>query len=83
MDYCMRFVTKVKSDELEIIKIYIDNSLTYTVETFTVPGGYKSFANNSYLHHYDLLGIGFHVTKEQSVELAIQDLRKLIAAFPD
>ena len=53
------------------------------METFSVPGGYKSFANNSYLHHYDLLGTGFHETKEQSVDLAIQDLQELVDAFPE
>jgi hypothetical protein len=75
----MRVVTKRKCDELEIIKIYIDKSLTFTVETFTVPEGYKSFANNSYHHHYDLLGTGFHENKEESVKLAVQDLRELVA----
>ncbi|WP_066248362.1 hypothetical protein [Neobacillus drentensis] len=77
----MRVVTKRKSDELEIIKMYIDKSLTYTVEIFTVPDGYKSFAANSYLHHYDLLGTGFHSNKDESVKLAIQDLQEMMAAF--
>jgi hypothetical protein len=77
----MRTVTKVICDELEIIKFYISNSLTFTVEVFTVPEGYKSFANNSYLHHYDLVGAGFHENKEESVELALQDLREMMDAF--
>ncbi|MEH7085413.1 hypothetical protein V7139_22105 [Neobacillus drentensis] len=78
----MRVVTKVICDELEIIKFYINNSLTFTVEVFTVPEGYKSFANNSYLHHHDLEGTGFHENKEESIELALQDLREMIDACP-
>ncbi|WP_026568396.1 hypothetical protein [Bacillus sp. UNC41MFS5] len=77
----MRVVTKVISDELEKIKFYINNSLTYTVEVFTVPEGYKSFAYNSYLHHTDLEGTGFHEGKDKSVELALQDLREMMDAF--
>lgn len=77
----MRIVSKVKSDELEIFKIYIDKSYTITVEIFTVPDGYKCFANNSLHHHYDLLGSGVHVNKKESVELAIKDLYELMEAF--
>ncbi|WP_157406258.1 hypothetical protein [Neobacillus drentensis] len=54
--------------------------MTITVETFTVPEGYKSFANNSYHHHYDLLGRGFNQNKDESVKLVVQDLRELMAA---
>jgi hypothetical protein len=81
-DDCMRIVSKVKMPELEIIKIYIDRGFTMTVEIFKVPGGYKSFANNSFHHHYDLLGSGFHKNKKESVKLSIKHLRELMAAYP-
>jgi hypothetical protein len=77
----MRIVSKVKTPELEIIKIFIDKSYIITVETFTVPEGYKSFANNSFHHHFDLLGSGFHKSKKESVKLAVKDLRELMAGF--
>jgi len=79
-DY-MRMVTKEKFDELEIIQIYINNSFTITVEIFTVPEGYKSFANNSIFHHYNLLGSGYHENKKESMDLAIKDLYELMEAF--
>ena len=79
----MRIVTKRKCDELEILKIYIDKSFTITVEIFTVPEGYKSFANNSLHHHFDLLGSGIHVNKKESVKLAVKDLRELMEANPE
>ncbi|MDF2790523.1 MAG: hypothetical protein K0S80_3624 [Neobacillus sp.] len=59
----MRMVSKVKMPELEIMKIFIEKGFIITVEIFTVPEGYKSFANNSYHHHYDLLGFGVHKSK--------------------
>ena len=74
----MKIVTISKCDELEIIKIYTGTSLTFTVEAFKVPGGYKSFANNSYSQHDDLLGTGFHMNKKESVQLSINDLRELM-----
>jgi hypothetical protein len=78
----MRIVTEINSDDLEIRKMYIDNSFTIIVEIFTVPEGYKSFARNSFLHHGDLLGSGFHENKEESINLAIKDLRELMEEFP-
>lgn len=80
-DY-MRVITKVKCDELEIIKIYTGTSLTITVEIFTVPDGYKSIATNSFHCHDSLTGAGFHKDKKESSKLAIKDLHKLMAAFP-
>ncbi|MGF6952411.1 hypothetical protein QF028_004916 [Neobacillus sp. B4I6] len=47
----MGIVTKVKNEELEIIKIYISLGFTITIEIFTVPEGYKSLANNSFPQH--------------------------------
>ncbi|MBT2738094.1 hypothetical protein [Bacillus sp. ISL-7] len=79
----MRIVSEIYGEELEIRKMYIDNSFTIIVEIFTVPEGYKSFARNSYLHHYDLSESGSHENKEESVNLAVQDLRELMAAFPE
>ncbi|MEH7505581.1 hypothetical protein V7152_27035 [Neobacillus drentensis] len=78
----MRIVTKVKCDELEIIKIYISYGFTITVEIFTVPEGYKSLATNSFLLHDDLIGSGFHVNKKESAKLALKELRELMEAFP-
>ncbi|MEH7481196.1 hypothetical protein V7157_08775 [Neobacillus drentensis] len=79
----MRIVTKVKSEELEIIKIYISLGFTITVEIFTVPEGYKSLANNSFPQHDELLGTGVHKNKKESVKLAIKDLRELMEAFEE
>jgi len=79
----MRVVTKFKIDELEIIKIYTGKSLTITVEIFTVPVGYKSFATNSFECHDSLTGIGFHKDKKESVKLAINDLRHLMAEYEE
>ncbi|WHY66751.1 hypothetical protein [Neobacillus sp. SuZ13] len=79
----MRVVTKFKIDALEIIKIYTGKSLTITVEIFTVPEGYKSFATNSYECHDSLTGIGFHKGKKESVKLAINDLRHLMAEYEE
>ncbi|MEH7083482.1 hypothetical protein V7139_12230 [Neobacillus drentensis] len=75
----MRVVTKFKIDELEIIKVYTGKSLTITVEIFTVPEGYKSFATNSYECHDSLTGIGFHKDKKESAKFAVNDLRELTA----
>lgn len=80
---CMRTVSRNYGDELEIRKMYIDNSFTIIVEIFTVPEGYKSFARNSFLHHGELLGSGFHVNKEESVNLAINDLQVLMEENPE
>ncbi|WP_144555994.1 hypothetical protein [Bacillus sp. X1(2014)] len=79
----MKVVTKFKIDELEIIKIYTGKSLTITVEIFTVPDGYKSFATNSYESHDSLTGIGFHKDKKQSVKLAVNDLHHLMAEYEE
>jgi hypothetical protein len=79
-DCGMRIVTKFQSEELEIIKIYISLGFTITVEIFRDPEGYKSLANNSFPQHDDLLGIGIHKNKKESVILAINDLRKLMTA---
>jgi hypothetical protein len=78
----MRIVSEINSDELEIRKMYIDNSFTIIIEIFTVPEGYKSFARNSFIHQGDILGSGFDENKEESVNLAIKDLRELMVAFP-
>ncbi|MBT2701030.1 hypothetical protein J7E79_27445 [Bacillus sp. ISL-40] len=78
----MRIKLELYGDELEIRKMYIDNSFTIIVEVFTVPEGYKSFARNSYLHHGDLLGSGFHENKEESINLAINDLHEWMEEFP-
>ncbi|MCM3117547.1 hypothetical protein M3610_19950 [Neobacillus sp. MER 74] len=79
----MRVVTKLKMDELEIIKIYTGKSLTITVEIFTVPDGYKSLATNSYHCHDSLTGIGLHKDKKESAKLAIKDLRDLMTEFTE
>ncbi|MBT2726364.1 hypothetical protein J7E63_05335 [Bacillus sp. ISL-75] len=78
----MRIVSETYGEELEIRKMYIDNSFTIIVEIFTVPEGYKSFARNSYLHHDELSGSGFHENKEESVNLAVNDLYELMEEFP-
>ena len=79
----MRVVTKVKSDELEIIKIYICSGFIITVEIFTVQDGYKSLASNNFVQHDSLLGNGFHPTKKGSVKLSVKDLYGLMLAFKD
>ena len=78
----MKIVSEIYGEELEIRKMYIDNSFTIIVEIFTVPEGYKSFARNSFLHHGDLCGSGFHENKEESVNIAIKDLYELMEEFP-
>ncbi|MBV7507629.1 hypothetical protein KW850_20570 [Bacillus sp. sid0103] len=77
----MRVVTKIKCDEVEIIKIYTGKRLTITVEIFTVPNGYKSFATNSFLCHESLTGTGFQKSKKESAKQAVKDLLKSMKAF--
>lgn len=77
----MKTRTKTYGDELEIVELYISKALTITVETFKDPSGYKSFARNSYLHHEDLLGLGVHTDKEESLQLAIMDLEDLMEEY--
>lgn len=77
----MKTRTKTYGDGLEIVTIAMDAALTITVEIFKVPDGYKSFARNSYIHHDDLLGAGFHKDKNESRELAIKELHELMAGF--
>jgi hypothetical protein len=77
----MKIKSKSYGKELEIVKIIIDKTLRITIEVFTVPEGYKSFARNSYLHHDALLGGGTHEDKKESIKLAVADLRQLMVDF--
>ncbi|MEH7076561.1 hypothetical protein V7089_21850 [Neobacillus drentensis] len=76
-------MTKVKCDELEVIKMYISSGFIITVEIFTVPGGYKSFANCSFIQPDYLIGTGFHSTKKGSVMLAVKEFHGLLLALPE
>jgi hypothetical protein len=77
----MQITSKSYGDELEIVKIPINKALTITVEVFKVPEGYKSVATNSFIHHYDLQGIGAHEDKNESMELAIKELHEQMEDF--
>jgi hypothetical protein len=77
----MKIKSKSYGDELEIVKIPINKTLTITVEVFKVPDGYKSIAMNSFIHHYDLQGFGAHEDKNESIELAIKDLHEQMEDF--
>jgi hypothetical protein len=77
----MRIRTKTYDDNLEIIDMTVNAALTITVEIFKVPEGFKSFARNSNIHHDDLLGLGVHKDKKESMELAIKELLEQMEDF--
>jgi hypothetical protein len=51
------------------------------VEPFKVPEGYKSFATNSYIHHDSLVSGGTHKDKQESIKMAVKDLRVLMEEY--
>ena len=78
----MRITKKSYGDELEIIRFHQPDGITVIkVEAFQVPEGYKSFATNNLVHHDRLTGYGVNKDKQKSVDLAVQDLLKLMDQF--
>ncbi|MCL6573202.1 MAG: hypothetical protein K6T88_16215 [Bacillus sp. (in: Bacteria)] len=77
----MKIKSKSYGEELEIVTIRINQALSITVEAFKVPEGYKSFATNSYIHHDSLVGGATHKDKQESIKMAVQDLRVLMEEY--
>ena len=75
--------TKTYGDDFEIRKIEMQENLFLTVEVFKVAEGYKSFAHDNTVHHYNLEGYGVHGEKEKSVNLAVHDLEEIIREYED
>lgn len=77
----MKITSKKYGEELEIFTFKYTPGLSISVESFKVPEGYKSFAFSSKPAHENLTGCGFHKNKNESVQLAITDIRQLMTTL--
>jgi hypothetical protein len=77
MHYRMEYL----GDGIEELLIYVNSTLTITVDIFCTPEGYKCLATNSYKRHESIEGFGKHADRTECVGMAIKELVILMEEF--